>query len=421
MNVDIRELLQKQDGLAVDYGDDGMILLDRSGRCLKHIQVNKDASVEIERFLADADSDHAPEQKRKGESIARHEFIAVVVTVFLESIAAESTCVGVASLIKSLAAGQPVIVRVFFQQPPACWRASLDDFYSALGDLIGQERVKLTLYGAFGSIDNSAKEFLMEYKTHLVYVYNPDDEAARIPHVLETICDIADFGFRMPVAWYIHAENIDKVRALIDDNMCANYSSGFALPLIAHSPYYDGFKNTLQLPASRDYLELLVDVYKRFPFYDEVVYPVSALADIAYHGGLDRNGLPRGIRLSVSLRGEARLYGHIPVLSVPWMNLSELQTMEPSQVQVKLRERCSALRSECLSSHCRACPWKNLCGGEYTAESLEPFNVHCEMMSFFLKSFLWQRGKAMDVAMAKRNGAREKDSNSHANSTAGTL
>ena len=395
----LTDIVRAHEGVLVDYQQDGLLLLDRSGQYLKYLPPDAEASQREDalQFLSEVTVRTRLQKGQNNGSPQSGEFLGITVNLTLDSISDERECEGTALLVRGLAEKQRVHVVVYFREPPVKWETALEEFFAGLNDLLACERVDLLIVGPFVKMEESSKQSLMDHNVRLLFMHSPiaggarESEAAR-----EVIYDIADFGFRVPVAWQIHAENVRTVRATIDEEMYANYTSGFALPLILYSPFYECIQDTYRLPQTQDYLELLADVYKSYPFYDDVLFPLSALATGAYRGGVcNTQQTAKSIQLLVQPGGDVRVFGHIPAVGAMWTSISKLRALEQTQIYDEFIRCCTNLRLQCLSSTCQQCQWNNLCGGEYTAESMQPYSVHCAVSGFFYKVFLWQRHKTM--------------------------
>jgi hypothetical protein len=133
---------------------------------------------------------------------------------------------------------------------------------------IKENRIRFQLCGSFEKLDDSVKNFLFIHQFHLYCVA----DSATCSHPLRnTITDIAKYGFSIPCIWYVDEKNVEQILSAIDEIMNINLHSGFALPLSSER----FFKKDTANPSRAKYLQLMTEVYCKYSYYDDVLYPLN--------------------------------------------------------------------------------------------------------------------------------------------------
>ncbi|MDR1385578.1 MAG: hypothetical protein LBJ67_17275 [Planctomycetaceae bacterium] len=100
---------------------------------------------------------------------------------------------------------------------------------------------------------------------------------------------------------------------MVDTYLHANRYSGFAFPLVCHCPIYVDDP----IPNTQDYLKALVFLYKNYPYYDDVFFPLTTITSNCFNGTCFSTGHPRLHQLLFSRQLGLRFFGHTPALAVP--------------------------------------------------------------------------------------------------------
>jgi hypothetical protein len=331
----------------------------------------------------------------------------ISVVVPIEHLVKQNVYKGLSALLKGLSINQIVNCTLTFQTPPQDWKVILNPIVSNLQDQIGKSAIKLILCGPFASVSEEVKDFFLQYNVHLKHVNdlgNADLSANQ--ETCKVINEFAERGFLIPIVWHVHQNNVNVILGVVDEAMHINYNSGFSLPLISHSPYYAEYDREFHLPQSRDYLKLLTEVYKKYPFYDDILFPLSAISSRCQLGGWAQSyAVPRQMNLILSPDGIFKLYMKIPSRAVPWKEAAELESLDSGNILPLLLGFYHYVERKEICPLCRSCQWKYLCAGELSSDQAQggPDKMLCELEFLFLKAFLWQRWKAGTNSKPRQN------------------
>jgi hypothetical protein len=192
---------------------------------------------------------------------------------------------------------------------------------------------------------------------------------------LERIQRICELGLRVPVVWYVHRDNIGGLAAAADEILQAAYHSGVAFePVCAHPQFTE---NDLEyVPAVDDYIDFLVEAYRRFRHFDDVFEPLRSLVHILRQGGWDpQAGRALPVRIRIDEGGDCREFRQLP-----WSRAPHRPEWQP--------EGAAA-----VSEICGSCRWLPICGG-CEAASPDVFELVCEYRMLYLEFFLREMHQA---------------------------
>jgi hypothetical protein len=226
------------------------------------------------------------------------------------------------------------------------------------------ERVGIQLVAPFGEYREAEMQMLFDLGVRIRYAagwISPEQIAIIDPNVLR---GLSEFGFRVPILWYVHENNIESFESSIQNLLITNFSSGFSLPLICQNPYYQfepGFPN---LPDAVSYCELLTRMYQNYPHFDDIFQPLSFIALLARNGGwISQFNIPSLLHLIVDKNGELGLFRHSPALAERWCAISDVQQGPPAQLREQFLHFAASSWNWEKNVYCRECHWRHVCGG----------------------------------------------------------
>jgi len=259
----LKSIVSENNGRLFDYGLDGLLILDRTGKRITHICRNNTGDIDavsldtVHSFFADAQESSEAEQVPKVRIDSN-----VAVLSHVES------CDAFFSAVKEFHETHEVTLRFHSENPLSNWSDVLNQRIELLKNRRKEKQLFLQIYSPYERMTESDKDFLFNQDFQLLFVH---DSITFSSSIRDTLLDLAEYGFRVPFVWYIHEQNVKQIPEMIDEAMVLNHNAGFSVPLISECFY----KKTLLSPSSGEYLRLLVDIYSKYPFYDEVLYPLN--------------------------------------------------------------------------------------------------------------------------------------------------
>lgn len=187
------------------------------------------------------------------------------------------------------------------------------------------------------------------------------DEHIVNPNGIPGLDDAAQYGFVVPIKWYVTKSNISEIHDAIPNGLHANYNGGFSVAPLLTSPYCTVNEAKSAAPSADEYVALLTRLYQEFEQYDWSFSPVRELAELVLHGGWN---VIRGVPTEVNLLVSDALYAfrHVPALALKVATFGEVEAMQPQERMDRLlgfyRSQFDAVTNE----RCQACSWRFLCG-----------------------------------------------------------
>lgn len=389
----LSKIVSSYNGIMVDYDSKGLLILDRTGSHILHLHHNNMCYKDVEnvhKFFSEIE--HSSKKHYELELMESPSSLDLI--VLLEVFETPLYINLLLKTILMLCQNHIVTLRIYFGERQVCWKDTLFYLFSNLRETCDQNKLFIGLCGTFEKMTNDDKDFLSSYNVILNYEIshgNYSPESARA-----VIHDIADAGFRIPVIWYIHDENISSILDEVDDWMFVNYNSGFSTPLFTSRICYASNASVLRLPPIEKYQKLLIEIYRRYPFYDQTMFPL-----LSYHTKslrrLDRdNNLASSISFIVSTKGFS-LYNEISCKTVFWKKFEDMIISDGHSFVKQAIRFISNIRKKQLYAPCPSCIWESFCGGSFTHECDEIIRYNCQLMKFFIKVFLWQRYRMNDI------------------------
>lgn len=294
-------------------------------------------------------------------------------------------------------------VTFHFRRPPEDWSETTTSIERLREALQNNRQFTIRLSGPFDELDDQNLESMFRLGVQLRYVTgfaNPDTHADSIVVNKAAITKITEFGFQVPMAFYVSRENIERIEESITEWLSVSHYGGFSIPLISNHPSYTFSKFDPPLPNAREYCQLLVRLYKKFSHFDMTLAPISELAFLAKRGGQNRAlDLPTILPIHLNSAGTVGFYRQSPSQSIPWKTANEIakldQTALPALRQ-ELRQFIKVVFDWERNSYCRECRWRGMCGGLDHFRKSNPlsgdvYDVMCNHRMLFLEHFVNER------------------------------
>jgi hypothetical protein len=269
MNANFQQLeflVNQNNGHLYDYGKDGVIVTNLSGKEMLHLPTDGECGIDpqiveqVKQFFADLS-----EQQVDQDEITVKPITWIDINVLMLSDSKQMTaCV---KAIVEMAEHYSIVIKIHFDKDPIFWQDLLSPFIEPLRNEIEKGTVKLQLHGTFSRMKKPVMDFLFDNRIQIYYV----SKAPTSKRNYNNICSFAEYGFRVPCVWYVDKKNINLIPALISEAMEWNYDAGFSLPLTTER-VVGLVKNN---PSNVAYLRLILDIYKKYQCYDDVFYPMN--------------------------------------------------------------------------------------------------------------------------------------------------
>ena len=203
----------------------------------------------------------------------------------------------------------------------------------------------------------------------------------------------SELGFRTPIEWYVHAGNVQAFDEQIPQLLIENYASGFSLPLVSQNPYYQFGPGFPELPDAVDYCQLLARSYKQYPYYDDVLSPLTGLSLLVRQGGWhSKLNISTGINLILDAEGRVGLYRQSPALAQTWTTISEVATTPSDILRNRFLEFAGNVWRWEKVPYCNKCSWRYICGGlDASVLPAKEMDTMCGHRKLFLEHFAMLR------------------------------
>lgn len=401
----LRPLVEERGGVLLDSEDRELLVLDRFARGVLPLPRSLESPLQIDTVLSLVDRLYT----RAQELASRKPRFTVHATI--EDICdSEEIRSGLGWLLTYLTQATNCELVIHFSRPAEQWVPFLRWLYAAVGRC-KTLRDHVILYGPFNLLDETVQEVFFGLGVRLGFVVgwwsgsDPRD-ANRIRS--EVLRELAQYGFRIPVVCYVHADNIGLAQSLIEESLALNEHSGFSLPLVFHHPHYSFMDGQPELPEPADYCRLLKQIYQEIPYYDDVFFPVNELAWLVGHGGwCPESGVPAIVNLLTKPGKGVGFFRQIPAFARSWVGWIELRNVAGESVVSWLLDRHqSAFRWE-TNPFCKRCCWRYVCGGvdawDVCSESaVSVLETACAYRKEFLEVFAHDKARLLLADMQMR-------------------
>lgn len=263
-------VLENHGGL-FDYGQNGLLILDRTGKRMIHVCRNDVGGMDAA-CLDAVRSFFTETEKCTQECRSAVQIPKAHINGDLDLLSGSRSSHAFISAVGALRETHDVTLRFHFDRSPPSWRRLWEQHVDFFKKDHHKNPFALQIYGPFTQMTDADKDFLFDQNSQLFFVH---DSVVFSHAVRKTALDLAEYGFQVPFVWHVHKENVKQIPNIMDEALALNHHSGFSLPLIDECFY----KKTLPSPLLDDYLKLLIHLYSTYPFYDRVFYPLRSALD----------------------------------------------------------------------------------------------------------------------------------------------
>lgn len=222
----------------------------------------------------------------------------------------------------------------------------------------------IQLVAPFGEYREAEMEALFNLGVTLKYaagwISNGQDPTIDV----NTLRSLSEFGFRVPIEWYVHENNMPEFSARIQNLLIANFSGGFSLPLVSQNPYYRFEPDFPKLPEALAYCQFLMQSYEEYPYFDDVFYPLNVLAMLIKDGGWNPGlNIPTAINFILDENGQIDVFRQSPALGKRFASMSEVVGTPLDELKARFLDFANQAWKWENIPYCRECRWRRICGG----------------------------------------------------------
>jgi hypothetical protein len=403
MNCDnIKSRLQRFEPIFLSNEEQGTLrVLEKSARMVCDVALNDSTNEEqiigeIELLLSNLCDQNSSRQSP----------IRFSIHLVYEAVGLEWATRALAALVKFLETNVSVQVTIYSNQSVFDY-APILSLAKSLRETFSKE-VGIQLVAPFGEYREAEMVALFNLGVRIKYAsgWIQGCSADQIPPIdADVLRSLSEFGFRVPIEWYVHQNNVQAFEATIQNLLITNFSAGFSLPLVSQNPYYRFEPRFPNLPDALTYCQLLLRTYKEYPYYDDVFYPLNLLALLVKEGGyISRLNIPAAINIILDEQGWIGIFRQSPALKYPWTNISEVAAASLDELQNQFLELVSYAWQWERVPYCRKCCWRHTCGGlDPNADnnvSRDKLDTMCGYRKLFLEHFA--RIRAPDCLLGRR-------------------
>jgi hypothetical protein len=258
-------------------------------------------------------------------------------------------------------------------------------------------RTVFRMTGTVGAPPESAGNEIVRAGIGLQYVWA--DATIGLNRTLEeqreAITALARFGFRVPVAFYVHEGNAGQIKEWVQRVLDWNLRSGFTLYPGEYHPVSRAARAFRPLDTEV-FVELASSLYRDYQFYDDVLEPPAAVW----------NRMKRAARIPVPLlideEGVVRHFHKVPMLGRSLCNVEEFRGRAP-EILKTVSETREGL-STGVDARCRDCQWRYVCRGVDENRNGDPSHQRlqtdaCRIWLFWLMALTWERYEIQNTAV----------------------
>ncbi|MDR1491326.1 MAG: hypothetical protein LBT05_01185 [Planctomycetaceae bacterium] len=267
----LEKIVKEYQARLFDYQTNGFLVFDVSGKYIFHIPQNvmEEHIGELTLFL-----------KEKAEQETSNHHVPAKKLLFLDTtfslFESENQLQQFTNILQSELEHSFLHLKIHFLTPPDHWRQQTETLFQKLQkNILEDKNLRVIFSGTFGEIANSDKQFLFDNHVHLEYLHELADESAFSPQTKDVVTDLTEFGFQVPFVWYVNQSNLSQIPKIIDEAMFINYHSGFMLPTVDEQKELLVCSSEHLSPTYEKYLTLLSQIYKKYPYYDDILYPLN--------------------------------------------------------------------------------------------------------------------------------------------------
>jgi hypothetical protein len=395
--------LQRFEPILLSNGEQGALrVLEKSARAVCDVALNDSDNGEIvnevESFLSKASDSNSNQQSP----------IKLSIHLVHETVGLEGTARALAALVKFLETNVSARITIHSNQsvfdyaPILLLAKSLRETF--------QKEVGIQLVAPFGEYREPEMEALFNLGVRVKYAsgWIQGCSADQIPSIdAGVLRSLSEFGFRVPIEWYVHENNIQAFEAKIQNLLIANFSAGFSLPLVSQNPYYRFEPDFPSLPDALAYCQLLMQTYKEYPYYDDVFHPLNVLALLIKEGGwVSRLNIPAVLHFILDETGHIGIFRQSPALNHRWSSISEMAATPLDELRNRFLQFASDAWKWENVPYCRECCWRHICGGldpnSNGGLSRDKLDTMCGYRKLFLEHFATLRAPDRVFGVAEK-------------------
>lgn len=396
--------LQRFEPIYLSNGEQGVLrILEKSARTVCDVALNGSAHEEqiseVESFLLNAGDSNSNRQSP----------IKLSIHLVHEAVGLEDTARALAALVKFLETNVSARIIIHSNQSVFDYAPILSLAKSLRGNSSFPKEVGIQLVAPFGEYREAEMESLFNLGVRLKYAsgWIQGCPADQIPAIdAGVLRSLSEFGFRVPIEWYVHENNLQVFEAKIQNLLIANFSAGFSLPLVSQNPYYRFEPDFPNLPDALAYCQLLMQTYKEYPYYDDVFHPLNVLALLVKEGGwVPRLNIPAMIHFILDEKGDIGIFRQSPALKHRWSSISEMAATPLDELRNRFLQFASDAWKWENVPYCRECCWRHICGGldpNSMRLSHDKLDTMCGYRKLFLEHFATLRAPDRIFGIAEK-------------------
>ncbi len=320
-------------------------------------------------------------------------------------LADSSKSLAIAKVVASFASAIQVRCRVVVADGPECWSA----FMAFRDHLVSQLApagltAGLVCHGRLRAADEERMSDLFRTGVRLEFAagYWPGcsvSETCELPE--KDVAAYSEFGFAVPVIWYLHQHNIGAADNLMCASLRANHSAGCGIrPVFSHPLFTFDAAEIYRSPTPSEYLDASVRAYEAHSASDHVFHTGVELANALRFGGWNSaTGTPAILRLLV-INGGIRIFREIPAMSMLWKDQVDASLADGNALESLKRWHYEKMDMS-DGHYCSSCQWRMVCGGidDRIAKEIESVvsawqDTACAYRMTFLDYFAGIRGSS---------------------------
>jgi hypothetical protein len=312
-----------------------------------------------------------------------------------ESIGTDNLSDALLALIEFLGPNTNPQIKIHLDRPIADW-AAISSLARSVRERFSRPRsLAFDLAAPFGDMDEADMEQLFQSGVRIRYTagWINGQAAEKVPEIdMVALRKLSEFGFRVPIEWYVHRDNLSSFGSHSENLLIANYSAGFSLPLISQNPYYRFAPGFPALPDATAYCELLAGNYTKHPHFDDTFYPLNILAMFIKEGGWNyKLNIPIAINFQIDEKGRVGIFRQAPALAEDWMGISEIASTPREELRANLLAFSTRTPRWENVPYCSECRWRYTCGGLDSSINSEvrpeDLDTMCNYRKLFLEHF----------------------------------
>jgi hypothetical protein len=262
----ISNIITENEGQLFDYGQDGILILDKSGKKIYHLP-----SIENECVLSESLEklrvffENAKSFNPETNNIPSKKLVCIDIDITAVDDIRQRKMFFEA--LNKIFIQYNILLRIHFEIAPQNLIDLLTILCNELKIYVDEHRINFQLHGYLPDFQENEQEFLFDNNFGLFHV---QDSFTLSKEFQNNVIKLTEFGFRILFVLYVSEQNIHQIFDAIEKSMEYNAFSGFLLPLESER----FFRKSISDPHSSDYLQLLLSVYQKYPFYDDIIYPL---------------------------------------------------------------------------------------------------------------------------------------------------